>query len=414
MQEHTTIPFPHPQLLAEDPLTAVLRQGAQRLLAQAIEVEVAILLAQYADRRDGQGRQAIVRNGYLPERDVQTGIGAVRVQVPRVRDRSGAGIRFHSALLPPYIRRSKSLEALLPWLYLKGVSTGDFSEALQALLGPDAPGLSPATLSRLKQGWQEELAQWQQRDLTGKRYVYFWVDGVYLETRLEESRHCLLVIIGADASGQKELVGLWDGYRESEQSWKDLLLDLQSRGLAQGPTLAIGDGALGFWKALRQVYGQTRGQRCWVHKTANVLDKLPKDLQPQAKQRLQAIWMAPDRQRAEIAFDLFIATYEAKYPKAAECLAQDREELLVFYNFPAEHWGHIRTTNPIESTFATVRLRTDKTRGCLSRITMLAMVFKLYQSAAKRWHRLRAAHYLPEVMQGMVFKDGLRVEQDAA
>jgi transposase-like protein len=414
MQEHTTIPFPHPQLTAEDPLTAVLRQGAQRLLAQAIEVKVTILLTQYAHRHDAEGRQAIVRNGYLPEREVQTGIGAVRVKVPRVRDRSGAGIRFHSALLPPYIRRSKSLEAFLPWLYLKGVSTGDFSEALQALLGPDAPGLSPATLSRLKQGWQEELAQWQQRDLTGKRYVYVWVDGVYLETRLEESRHCILVIIGADASGQKELVGLWDGYRESEQSWKDLLLDLQSRGLTQGPALAIGDGALGFWKALRQVYGQTRGQRCWVHKTANVLDKLPKDLQPQAKQRLQAIWMAPNRQRAALAFDLFIATYEAKYPKAAECLAQDREELLVFYDFPAEHWGHIRTTNPIESTFATVRLRTDKTRGCLSRVTMLAMVFKLYQSAAKRWHRLRAAPYLPEVMQGMAFKDGLRVEQDAA
>jgi putative transposase len=414
MQEHTTIPFPHPQFTAEDPLTAVLRQGAQRLLAQAIEVEVAMLLAQYADRHDGQGRQAIVRNGYLPEREVQTGIGAVRVKVPRVRDRSGVGIRFHSALLPPYIRRSKSLEALLPWLYLKGVSTGDFSEALQALLGPDAPGLSPATLSRLKQGWHDELAQWQQRDLTGKRYVYFWVDGVYLETRLEDARHCILVLIGADAKGQKELVGLWDGYRESEQSWKELLLDLQSRGLAHGPTLAIGDGALGFWKALRQVYGQTRWQRCWVHKTANVLDKLPKDLQPQAKQRLLAIWMAPDRQRAAIAFDLFIATYEAKYPKAAECLAQDREELLAFYDFPAEHWGHIRTTNPIESTFATVRLRTDKTRGCLSRVTMLAMVFKLYQSAAKRWHRLRAAHYLPEVMHGILFKDGLRVEQDAA
>jgi putative transposase len=414
MQEHTTIPFPHPQLMAEDPLTAVLRQGAQRLLAQAIEVEVAMLLARYADRHDSEGRQAIVRNGYLPEREVQTGIGAVRVKVPRVRDRSGTGIRFHSALLPPYIRRSKSLEALLPWLYLKGVSTGDFSEALQALLGPDAPGWSPATLSRLKQGWQDELAQWQQRDLTGKRYVYFWVDGVYLETRLEDTRHCMLVIIGADASGQKELVGLWDGYRESEPSWKDLLLDLKSRGLTQAPALAIGDGALGFWKALHQVYGQTRRQRCWVHKTANVLDKLPKDLQPQAKQRLQAIWMAPDRQRAAMAFDLFIAAYEAKYPKAAECLAQDREELLAFYDFPAEHWGHIRTTNPIESTFATVRLRTDKTRGCLSRVTMLAMVFKLYQSAAKRWHRLRAAQYLPEVMQGVAFKDGLRVEQDAA
>jgi len=414
MQEHTTIPFPHPQLTAEDPLTAVLRQGAQRLLAQAIEAEVAVLLAQYADRYDPQGRQAVVRNGYLPEREVQTGIGAVRVKVPRVRDRSGTGIRFHSALLPPYIRRSNSLEALLPWLYLKGVSTGDFSEALQALLGAEAPGLSPATISRLKQGWHEELMQWQSRSLTGKRYIYFWVDGVYFETRLEEARHCILVIIGATPDGHKELVGLWDGYRESEQSWKELLLDLQSRGLEHGPALAIGDGALGFWKALRQVYGQTRWQRCWVHKTANVLDKLPKALQAQAKQRLQAIWMAPDRQRAAIAFDLFIATYEAKYPKAAECLAQDREVLLAFYDFPAEHWGHIRTTNPIESTFATVRLRTNKTRGCLSRTTMLAMVFKLWQSAAKRWHRLRAAHYLPEVMHGIVSKDGLRVVQDAA
>jgi putative transposase len=414
MQEHTTIPFPHPQCTAEDPLTELLRQGAQRLLAQAIEAEVAVLLAQYADRRDTQGRHAVVRNGYLPEREVHTGIGAVRVKVPRVRDRSGTGIRFHSALLPPYIRRSKSLEALLPWLYLKGVSTGDFSEALQALLGPEAPGLSATTISRLKQSWHEELTQWQGRSLTGKRYVYFWVDGVYFETRLEEARHCILVIIGATSDGHKELVGLWDGYRDSEQSWKELLLDLQSRGLEHGPALAIGDGALGFWKALRHVYGQTRWQRCWGHKTANVLDKLPKALQPQAKQRLQAIWMAPDRQRATIAFDLFLATYEAKYPKAAECLAHDREVLLAFYDFPAEHWGHIRTTNPIESTFATVRLRTDKTRGCLSRTTMLAMVFKLWQSAAKRWHRLRAAHYLPEVIQGTTFKDGLRVEQNAA
>ena len=414
MQQDTVIPFPHPQLTAEDPLTVVLRQGAQRLLAQAIEAEVAMLLAQYADHRDAQGRHILVRNGYLPEREVQTGIGAVRVKVPRVRDRSGAGIQFHSLLLPPYIRRSKSLDALLPWLYLKGVSTGDFSEALQALLGPEAPGLSPATISRLKQRWHEELAQWQGRSLAGKRYVYFWVDGVYFETRLEEARHCILVIMGADPSGHKELVGLWDGYRESEQSWKDLLLDLKSRGLEHGPALAIGDGALGFWKALRQVYGETRRQRCWVHKTANVLDKLPKDLQPQAKQRLQAISMAPDRQRATIACDLFVAAYEAKYPKAAECLAHDREVLLSFYDFPAEHWGHIRTTNPIESTFATVRARTGKARGCLSRVTMLAMVFKLYQSAAKRWHRLRAAQYLPEVMHGIVFKDGLRVKQDAA
>ena len=414
MQEHTAIPFPHPQLTAEDPLTEVLRQGAQRLLAQAIEAEVAVLLAQYADRHDTQGRQAVVRNGYLPEREVHTGIGGVRVQVPRVRDRSGTGIRFHSALLPPYVRRSKRLEALLPWLYLKGVSTGDVAEALQALLGPEAPGLSPATISRLKQGWHDALMQWQGRSLQDKRDVYVWVDGVYFETRLEEARHCILVIIGADPSGHKALVGLWDGYRESEQSGKELLLDLQKRGLEQGPTLAIGDGALGLWKALRHVYGQTRRQRCWVHKTANVLDKLPKALQPQAQQRLQAIWMAPDRQRAEMAFALFIATSEAKYPKAAECLAQDREVLVTFDDFPAEHWGHMRTTNPIESTFATVRLRTDKTRGCLSRTTMLAMVFKLWQSAAKRWHRLRATHDLPEVMNGITFKDGLRVAQDAA
>jgi transposase-like protein len=237
---------------------------------------------------------------------------------------------------------------------------------------------------------------------------------VYFETRLEEARHCILVLIGATPNGHKELVGLWDGYRESEQSWKELLLALKSRGLEHGPALAMGDGTLGFWKALRHVYGQTRGQRCWVQKTANVLDKLPKDLQAQAKQRLQAMWMAPDRQRAVLAFDLFIATYAGKYPKAAECLAQDREALLAFYDFPAEHWGHIRTTNPVESTFATVRRRTDKTQGCLSRDTMLAMVFKLYQSAAKRWHRLRAAHALPEVINGTTFKDGIRLEQDAA
>jgi len=414
MKEHTTLPVPDPQGTAEDPFTAVLRQGAQRLLVQAIEAEVAMFLARYADRRDAQGRHAVVRNGYLPEREVHTGLGAVRVKVPRVRDRRGTGLRLHSVLLPPYLRRSKSLEALRPWLYRKGVSTGDFGEALEALLGPEAPGLSPATISRLKHSWPEELTQWQGRSRTGKRYVYFWVDGVYVETRMEEARQCILVMIGAPPDGHKELVGLWDGYRESEQSWKELLIDLKSRGLEHGPTLAIGDGALGFWKALHQVYGQTRWQRCWVQKTANVLDKLPKALQPQAKQRLQAIWMAPDRQRAEMAVDLFVTTDEAKYPKAAACLAQDREVLLAFYDFPAEHWRHIRTTNPRESTFATVRLRTHKTRGCLSRTTMLAMVFKLWQSAAKRWHRLRATHYLPEVMNGMAFKDGIRVEQDAA
>ena len=337
MQEHTTIPFPLPPRTAEDPLTAVLRQGAQRLLAQAIEVEVAILLARYTDRRDIEGRQAIVRNGSLPERDVQTGIGAVRVKVPRVRDRSGTGIRFHSALLPPYIRRSKSLEALLPWLYLKGVSTGDFSEALQALLGPDAPGLSPATLSRLNRGGKTNWRQWQRRDLTGKRYVYFWVDGVYLEPGWRKrgiAFSSLLVQMPRPQRTRRPL-----GWLPRASSPGKSSSGPQKPRTCAGARLGHWDGALGFWKALRHVYGQTRWQRCWVHKTANVFDKLPKDLQAQATQRLQAIWMAPDRQRAGRAFDLFIATYEAKYPKAAKWRAQDREELLAFYDFPAEHWA---------------------------------------------------------------------------
>jgi transposase-like protein len=315
-----------------DPLTEVLREGARALLGQAVEAEVATLLTKYAEETSNNGRQRLVRHGHLPERKIMTGIGPVAVRCPRVRDRVGEGserIRFSSAILPPYARRSKSLEVLIPILYLKGVSTGDFEEGLVALLGKGAGGLSASTIGRLKEAWSEEHMRWSKRDLSAKRYVYFWVDGVYLETRLEDARHCMLVIIGADPNGQKELVGLWDGYRESEQSWKELLLDLQSRGLAQAPALAIGDGALGFWKALRQVYGQTRWQRCWVHKTANVLDKLPKELQAQAKQRLQAIWMAPDRQRAVLAFDLFSASYEAKYPKATECLAHDREMLLL-------------------------------------------------------------------------------------
>jgi transposase-like protein len=414
MQQDSVIALPNLWATVSDPLTEVLRRGAQQLLAQAVEAEVATLLALYADRRDNQGRKAIVRNGYLPEREVQTGIGSVPVKVPRVRDRSGSGLRFHSMILPPYLRRSQSLETLLPWLYLKGISTGDFSEALEALLGPHAAGLSPTTISRLKDVWQGELDEWQRRDLSEKRYVYFWVDAVHFEARLETAHQCILVIMGANVHGAKELVGIWDGYAESEQSWKELLLDLKSRGLQHGPVLAIGDGALGFWKALPQAYGQTRRQRCWVHKTGNVLDKLPKDMQPQAKQRLQAIWMAPDRARAEMAFDLFIATYEQKYPQAAECLAKDREVLLTFYAFPAEHWVHIRTTNPIESTFATVRLRTDKTRGCLSRHTTLTMVFKLCQSAQKRWHRLHGVQYMMDVLKEVEFQDGIRVKSEAA
>ena len=414
MQQDTVIALPNPWATLSDPLTEVLRRGAQQLLAQAVEAEVATLLAHYADRRDSQGRKAVVRNGYRPAREVQTSLGAVPVRVPRVRDRSGSGVQFHSTILPPYLRRSKSLEALLPWLYLKGLSTGDFSEALESLLGPHAAGLSPTTISRLKDVWKDEVDAWQRRDLSDKRYVYFWVDAVHFEARLETAHQCILVIMGANVTGAKELVGIWDGYAESEQSWKELLLDLKSRGLSHGPVLAIGDGALGFWKALPQAYGKTRRQRCWVHKTANVLDKLPKDMQPQAKQRLQAIWMAPDRARAEMAFDLFVATYEQKYPQATECLAKDREVLLTFYEFPAEHWVHIRTTNPIESTFSTVRQRTDKTRGCLSRQTTLTMVFKLCQSAQKRWHRLNGAQYMMDVLEEVEFQDGIRVESEAA
>jgi putative transposase len=312
------------------------------------------------------------------------------------------------------MRRSRSVEELLPWLYLKGVSTGDFSEALEALLGPDIPGLSASTISRLKETWQDELKSWQHRDLSSKRYVYFWVDGIYFEVRLEEAKQCMLVIMGADATGKKELVGLWDGYRESEQSWKELLLDLKQHGLQHSPSLAIGDGALGFWKAMRQVYGETRRQRCWVHKTGNVLNYLPKGKQQQAKQHLHEIWMAASRQEAEQAFDHFVAAYGAKYPKAVECLSKDRDVLLTFDDFPAEHWVHIRTTNPVESIFATVRLRTAKTRGCLSRDTAFTMVFKLCLSAEKRWRRLNGAEQMTAIISGVKFEDGVRVEEDAA
>lgn len=401
-----------------DPVTELLKQGARRLLAQAIESEVEGFLAGYAHLTLGNGHRRVVRNGYLPEREIQTGIGPVSVRMPRTRDKGGAGaggrICFTSKILPPYLRRTKSIEELIPWLYLKGISTGDFSDALAALLGPDAPGLSASTISRLKDIWKDEMAAWQGRDLSKKRYVYFWADGVYFNVRLEEASQCILVIIGATAEGKKELVGIWDGYRESEQSWRELLLDLKRRGLKKGPKLAVGDGGLGFWKALPQVYGDTRAQRCWVHKTANVLNKLPKGAQKQAKQRLQEIWMAETRQNAEKAFDYFLAAYRAKYPKAAGCLDKDREVLLAFYDFPAEHWKHIRTSNPIESTFATVRLRTNKTRGCLSRETVLTMVFRLCRCAENNWRKLDGSKYLAQVIEGVRFVNGTREERKAA
>jgi putative transposase len=399
----------------QDVLTEILRDGAQRLLATAVEAEVAGYIDQHADHVDEKGHRLVVRNGHHRERTIQTGLGSVVVKAPRVEDRrvDEQGQRFHftSSILPPYPRRTRSLEELIPWLYLKGISTGDFSEALAALLGKDAPGLSASTVVRLKEVWQQEFAAWSKRTLAGRRYVYFWVDGVHFNVRLEDAenqRQCILMVMGATPEGKKELVSVQDGYRESEQSWKELLLDPKARGLEQGPELATGDGALGFWKAIRQVYGETREQRCWVHKTANVLNDLPKGKQPKAKSMLHDIWMAETKAEAAKAFDLFVETFQAKYAKATECLAKDREALLTFYDFPAEHWVHVRTTNPIESTFATVRLRSAKTKGCGSRIACLTMVFKLTQSAERSWRSLNGSNLLPDVIQGVRFVDGLK------
>lgn len=398
----------------EDQLTDVLRTGARALLAQAVEAEVAEFLGKHAELKTGAGHQRVVRHGHLPEREVMTGIGPVAVRQPRVRDREAdtidpERIRFTPALLPPYARRSKSLEMLLPILYLKGISTGDFAEALAALLGKDAPGLSASTIGRLKEVWIDEHARWNKRDLSAKRYVYMWADGIHLQARLEEEAQCILVIIGATPEGKKELVGFTDGTRESAHDWRTLLLDLKRRGLAAAPELAVADGALGFWKALGEVWPKTREQRCWVHKTANVLNKLPKSQQPKAKRALQEIWMAETKTEAETAFDAFIASYKVKYDKAAECLRKDRDALLAFYDFPAEHWKHLRTTNPIESTFATVRHRTIRAKGCLSNTTALAMVFKLVDGAQKSWRRLDGHAQLPKIILGVKFADGLEV-----
>ncbi len=410
MEEDNVVDYRNPgvPLAVADALTEVLRRGAKELLQQAVEVEVAEAIAQYAGLKDEQGRQRVVRNGYLPERSIQTGLGEVAVRAPRVRDRAGE-LKFSSRLLPPYLRRTRSLDELLPWLYLKGLSSSDFSGALTALLGPAAPGLSAATICRLKERWRLEYEQWRQRSLSDKEYVYVWADGIYFGVRLEDARQCMLVVIGATKEGHKELLGLTDGYRESEASWKDLLLELKERGLRVDPKLAIGDGALGFWKALPQVFGSTRAQRCWKHKTANVLNKLPKGLQAKAKAELNDIWMAESRAAAEQAFDKFLLSYEAKYAKASECLNKDRTALLTFYDFPALHWQHIRTTNPIESTFATVRLRTSKTRGCVSRGGLLAMVFKLMKVAEQKWYKLKGSEFLVQVIQGIRFKDGTQV-----
>ena len=412
MEHATTESMKLPATTPLDALSTVLHEGARRMLIDTIEAEVDDYLAARADQTDAQGRRQVVRNGYLPQRQLQTPIGPMPVSQPRVRDHRPAGQRekFTPKVLPPYLRRTRAIEELIPWLYLKGISTNDFGEALQALLGPDAAGLSPTTIVRLKAGWAEQYKQWAARDLSDRHYAYVWADGVHFNIRLEDAgadRQCILVLIGATAEGKKELIAITDGYRESRQSWKELLLSVKHRGLAIDPKLAIGDGALGFWAAVRQVWPKIDEQRCWVHKTTNVLNKMPKSIQPQAKAKMHEIWMAETRTQAERAFDLFIQTYQAKYPKATECLKKDRKVLLTFYDYPAEHWVHLRTTNPIESTFATVRLRTARTKGSGSRIACLTMVFKLVQSAEKRWRSLNGSALIPEVLRGVRFVDGL-------
>lgn len=414
MTDATTdpIPFPSSDPLGtfHDSLTHVLRRGALRLLIQAVEDEAAAWINARSTLTDERGHRQVVRNGHADPRTILTGVGPLQVTMPRVHDRRAEGERerFTSKILPPYLRKAKSIDELIPWLYLKGVSTGDFTQALQALLGPDCPGLSASTVTRLVANWQDEQKLWSQRDLSDKKYVYVWADGVYFNIRLEEDRQCILVLIGAAADGTKELIAVQDGYRESEQSWSAMLLDLKNRGLTADPNLAVADGALGFWAAARKLWPNTREQRCWLHKTWNVLDKFPKRLQPQAKDQLHQIWMAATRADANKAFDLFVETYRAKYPSAVECLSKDRDVLLTFYDFPAEHWAHLRTTNPIESTFATVRLRHNKTKGNGSRVACLAMVFKLAESASHRWNRLKGYELVAEVLGGIAFIDGVK------
>jgi putative transposase len=416
--DSTVVPLRQPEEI-DDPLTAVLRSGARRLLAQAVEAEAEAFLAAMKDRRLPDGRERVVRHGHGPERLVQTGIGPVAVRRVKLRDRgAGAGggerIRFASAILPRWARRTRSLDALLPILYLRGVSMGDFQEALATLLGRDAPNLSPAVVARLRDAWEADYARWQRRDLSARRYVYVWADGVYLQARMEPQAECMLVLIGATPEGKKELVGFQVGQRESAQSWRELLVELKARGLAIAPELATGDGALGFWTALEAVFPATRHQRCTVHKAANVLDKMPRSIQPAAKADLREIWTAPDRATAEAAVATFAEKYAAKYDKAVACLLKDRAALLTFYDFPAEHWDHLRTANPIESVFATVRHRTVRTKGALSQDTARLMVFKLVMTAAKTWRRLKGENQLPKVIQGVTFRDGVEVTDTPA
>jgi len=411
-RDTTVIPFRQPDAI-DDPLTEVAREGARRMLAQVLIAEADAFVAMWKDFRLPDGRDRVVRHGHGPQRDIQTGVGPVEVRRAKVRDRGdvevGEKIRFTSSILPKWARRTKSLDALLPVLYLRGVSTGDFQEALAALLGKDAPNLSPTVITRLTAEWQAEYEAWQKRDLTARRYVYVWADGVYLQARMEEAAECMLVVVGATPEGKKELVGFQTGARESAQSWRELLLDIKRRGLGIAPDLAIGDGALGFWKAIEEVFPSTRHQRCWVHKTANVLNKVALSVQINMKADLREIYGAPTRATADTAIDVFADKYRAKYDKAVACLTKDRDTLLAFFDFPAEHWDHLRTSNPIESVFATVRHRTVRTKGALSTKTAKLMVFKLVMAAAKTWRRLKGENQLPKIIAGVRFQNGIEV-----
>lgn len=388
-------------------LDELAREGARRMIAEALELEVAEYIAKMRPVRDEQGHALVVRNGKAQERSLAMGAGVVKLRAPRVNDRRPEH-RFNSKILPPYMRRSPRLEEALPVLYLRGLSTGDFCEALPVLLGPEAVGFSASTINRLMRTWQDEYRGWQKRSLMGKDYVYVWADGVHFNVRLEEDRLACLVMIGAHSDGRKEVIALEDGYRESQESWANLLRDLKRRGLT-APVLALGDGALGFWAALREVYPETREQRCWVHKIRNVLDKLPKRLQARAKLMLREIMQAPDRQSADEGIERFVDEFQARYPKAAECLTGDRETLLTFFDFPAEHWIHLRTTNPVEPPFATVKARTRQTKGAGSRMAGLALAFKLALAAQERWRRVNAPHLVALVRAGVAFKDGNQV-----
>jgi putative transposase len=394
----------------EDPLTELLRQKASELLQAAVQAECEAFLAQLAGDRDDQGRRGVVRNGYLPEREVLTGIGPVAVKVPRVRDRTSGEARFESQLVPTYVRRAASVDAVLPWLYLRGISQAEIGPALEALVGSDAANLSAPVISRLKRSWQDEHARWNQGDLSKDRWVYLWVDGVYSSVRGDNERLCALVVIGVNERGQKRFLAIEDGVRESKQSWREVLLGLKRRGL-KAPRLAVGDGALGFWAAAEEILSSTLAQRCWVHKTINVLNYLPKTTQPKAKAALQEIWMAETRATAHCAFDQFAATYGAKYPKATDCLKKDRDALLAFYDFPADHWVHLRTTNPIESTFATIRHRTKRVKGAFSPQTLMAMMFKLAITAEQSFRRIKGFDWMADVIRGVPFVDGVRQQE---